>query len=128
MSTQHDPQQLPKHAEHVHTGHDHDPGEQDVHDTLNHVVPPRIYLIVGAILLLLTGTTAAVSYVDLGVFNAVVALFIACLKATVVVLFFMHVKYSSRLTKLTVFSGLFTFAVLIMLTLSDYMTRAWGRW
>ena len=50
------------------------------------------------------------------------------LKASIVVLFFMHVKYSSRLTKLTLFSGLFLFSVLISLTLSDYMTRAWGRW
>jgi cytochrome c oxidase subunit 4 len=116
--------------EHPHqgTGHDHSPNEQDVHDSLNHIVPPRIYIIVGATLLVLTAATAAISFVDLGVFNAVVALFIACTKASIVVLFFMHVKYSSKLTKLTVFSGLFTFCVLIALTLSDYMTRAWGRW
>ncbi|HUY95589.1 MAG TPA: cytochrome C oxidase subunit IV family protein, partial [Terracidiphilus sp.] len=110
------------------TGHDHGPNEQDVHDSLNHIVPPRIYIIVGLALLILTGTTAAVSFIDLGVFNAVVALFIACTKASIVVLFFMHVKYSSKLTKLTLFSGLFLFCVLIGLTLSDYMTRAWGRW
>jgi cytochrome c oxidase subunit 4 len=110
------------------TGHDHDPNEQDVHDSLNHVVSPAIYITVAAILLVLTGVTAAVSFVDLGVFNAVVALFIACFKASIVVLFFMHVKYSSKLTKLTLFSGLFLFGVLIALTLSDYTTRAWGRW
>lgn len=113
---------------HQGTGHDHGPNEQDVHDTLNHVVSPKIYVTVAIILLILTGTTAAVSYVDLGVFNAVVALFIACFKASIVVLFFMHVKYSSRLTKLTVASGLFTFLVLISLTLADYISRAWGRW
>ena len=45
-----------------------------------------------------------------------------------VVLFFMHVKYSTKLTKLTVFAGLFTFLVLVGMTLSDYFTRAWGRW
>ncbi|MFZ0394387.1 MAG: cytochrome C oxidase subunit IV family protein [Terracidiphilus sp.] len=110
------------------TGHDHGAKEQDVHDSLNHIVSPKIYVAVGTALLILTGTTAAVSYIDLGVFNAVVALFIACCKASIVVLFFMHVKYSSRLTKLTLFSGLFLFSVLISLTLSDYMTRAWGRW
>ncbi|HWE85742.1 MAG TPA: cytochrome C oxidase subunit IV family protein [Terracidiphilus sp.] len=110
------------------TGHDHGPKEQDVHDSLNHIVPPRIYIMVGTALLILTGATAAVSYVDLGVFNAVAALFIACTKASIVVLFFMHVKYSSKLTKLTLFSGLFLFSVLIALTLSDYGTRAWGRW
>jgi cytochrome c oxidase subunit 4 len=111
-----------------HTGHDHDPNEQDVHDSLNHVVPPRIYIIIGGALLFLTGVTVWASFIDLGVLNPVVALFIACFKATLVVLFFMHVKYSSKLTKLTVFSGLFMFAVLIALTLADYTTRAWGRW
>jgi cytochrome c oxidase subunit IV len=123
MSTHQDP-----HEHHGGTGHDHDPGEQDVHDSQNHVVPPSIYIIVGSILLFLTGVTVGVSYLDLGVFNPIVALFIACFKATIVVLFFMHVKYSSKLTKLTVFSGLFLFLVLIGLTLSDYTTRAWGRW
>ena len=120
MSTPHDP--------HHGTGHDHGPNEQDVHDTLNHIVSPRIYITVGTALLILTAATAGISYIDLGVFNAVVALAIAVTKASIVVLFFMHVKYSSRLTKLTVFSGLFMFSVLIALTLSDYMTRAWGRW
>ena len=126
MSKPHKPQD--PHEHHTGTGHDHGPNEQDVHDSLNHVVPPRIYIIVGAILLVLTGVTVGASYLDMGALNPVVALFIACFKATIVVLFFMHVKYSSKLTKLTVFSGLFTFAVLIALTLSDYATRAWGRW
>jgi cytochrome c oxidase subunit IV len=123
MSKVHDPNE-----HHDHTGHDHDPNEQDVHDTLNHIVPPRIYIIVGSALLILTGFTVWASFVDMGALNPVVALGIACFKASIVVLFFMHVKYSSKLTKLTVFSGLFTFAVLIALTLSDYFTRAWGRW
>jgi cytochrome c oxidase subunit 4 len=125
MNKQHDPHQAEHHSG---TGHDHDPGEQDVHDSLNHIVPPRIYIIVGTALLILTATTVWASYLELGVWNPIVALFIACVKGTIVVLFFMHVKYSSKLTKLTVFSGLFLFAVLISLTLSDYMTRAWGRW
>jgi len=133
MSTQHDP-----HDQQHGTGHDHGPKEQDVHDTLNHVVPPSIYMIVGAVLLFLTASTVWASYLELGTWsplpglsiawNPVVALFIACLKATIVVLFFMHVKYSSKLTKLTVGAGLFTFLTLVAMTLSDYMTRAWGRW
>jgi cytochrome c oxidase subunit 4 len=123
MSKPHDP-----HDQHAGTGHDHGPNEQDVHDSLNHIVSPRIYIIVGTILLILTGVTVWASFLEMGVFNPIVALFIACVKATIVVLFFMHVKYSSKLTKLTVFSGLFTFGVLIALTLSDYATRAWGRW
>ena len=93
-----------------------------------HVVPPRVYFAVFAALLVLTATTTAVSFLNLGPWNSVVALAIAFLKATLVVLFFMHVKYGTKLTKLTVGAGLFTFLVLIGMTLSDYFTRAWGRW
>jgi cytochrome c oxidase subunit 4 len=53
---------------------------------------------------------------------------IACLKASLVVLFFMHIHYSSRLLKLTVTAGLFTFLLLISLTMTDYISRAWGMW
>jgi cytochrome c oxidase subunit IV len=69
-----------------------------------------------------------VAFIDLGVFNAVIALAIACTKAALVVLFFMHIHYSSRLLKMTVAAGLFTFGLLITLTMSDYISRAWGRW
>ena len=93
-----------------------------------HIVSPKTYLIIGGCLLVLTGSTAAISYVDLGEFNAVVALAIACIKMTLVVLFFMHVKYSSKLTRLTVGAGFFTFLVLITMTMTDYISRAWGRW
>ncbi len=65
---------------------------------------------------------------ELGIFNPIVAIAIACIKAVLVILFFMHVKYSSRLTKLTVAAGFFTFLVLITMTLTDYMSRAWGLW
>ena len=53
---------------------------------------------------------------------------IAVTKATLVVLFFMHIKYSSKLMKLTVGAGLFTFLILVGMSLSDYFTRAWGQW
>ncbi|MGH9604150.1 MAG: cytochrome C oxidase subunit IV family protein [Terracidiphilus sp.] len=107
---------------------------QDAHgnahhdEGLPHIVSPRIYVIVGLTLLALTATTAGVSYIELGVFNAVVALAIAVLKAMLVVLFFMHLKYSARLTKLTVLCGIFVFLGLISMMLADYMSRAWGRW
>jgi cytochrome c oxidase subunit IV len=94
----------------------------------HHIVSPKVYVAVGSALLVLTGTTVGVSFIDLGVFNAVVALAIAVLKAVLVVLFFMHVKYSSKLTKLTVISGVFVFMALITMTLADYISRAWGRW
>jgi cytochrome c oxidase subunit IV len=93
-----------------------------------HIVSPMIYVAILLALLVLTATTVGVSFIDLGVFNAVVALGIACIKMTLVVLFFMHVKYSTKLTKLTVFSGIFIFLGLITMTLADYISRAWGRW
>ncbi|HEV2136398.1 MAG TPA: cytochrome C oxidase subunit IV family protein [Terracidiphilus sp.] len=102
--------------------------EAEAHATEHHIVSPKLYLGIFAALLVLTATTVAASYVDLYVFNVVVALAIAVLKASLVVLFFMHVKYSPKLTKLTVISGLFIFLGLLSMTLADYMSRAWGRW
>jgi cytochrome c oxidase subunit IV len=94
----------------------------------HHIVTPKVYITIGASLLVLTGATTAISFVELGTFNAVVALAIACIKAVLVILFFMHVKYSSKLTKLTVAAGFFTFLVLITMTMTDYISRAWGLW
>jgi cytochrome c oxidase subunit IV len=93
-----------------------------------HIVSPKVYIIIGATLLILTGTTAGVSYIELGPFNVVVALAIAVLKAMLVVLFFMHLRYSPKLTKLTAIAGIFIFLGLISMTLADYISRAWGRW
>jgi cytochrome c oxidase subunit IV len=94
----------------------------------HHIVSPKIYLTIFLALLVGTAVTVGVSFLDLGVFNPIVALFIAATKMTLVVLFFMHVKYSTKLTKLTVISGLFMFLALISMTLADYISRAWGRW
>ncbi len=93
-----------------------------------HVVGPKTYGIIFGSLLIFTALTVFASYLELGVFNAVVALGIACIKAVLVILFFMHVKYSSRLTKLTVAAGFFTFFVLITMSMTDYISRAWGMW
>jgi cytochrome c oxidase subunit 4 len=102
--------------------------QKEMEASQHHIVSPVIYIIIGAALLVLTGVTVAASFVEMGVFNPIVALLIACVKAVLVVLFFMHVKYSTKLTKLTVFCGLFTFMALIGMTLADYFSRAWGRW
>lgn len=91
-----------------------------------HIVKPPIYITIFLTLLVFTALTTAISFIDLGVFNAVIALAIACTKASLVVLFFMHIHYSSRLLKLTVAAGLFTFLLLISLTMTDYISRAWG--
>jgi cytochrome c oxidase subunit IV len=90
-----------------------------------HIVPPRVYYTVFAVLMLGTAITVGVSFVDLGGFNAIVALTIAVLKATLVVLFFMHVKYSTRLTWVVVTGSVFWLAILLSLTFSDYLTRSW---
>jgi len=108
--------------------HDKDFESIEQHEHEHHIVSPMIYLTIVIALLILTATTVAASYIDMGVFNPIVALGIAAFKMILVVLFFMHVKYSTRLTKLTVGAGLFTFLVLVGMTLSDYFTRAWGRW
>jgi cytochrome c oxidase subunit 4 len=94
----------------------------------HHIVSPLQYCLVFATLLAGTAITVAAAYVELGVFNPIVALAIASFKAVVVILFFMHVKYQSRLVKMTVGAGFFTFLVLITMTLTDYMSRAWGLW
>ncbi len=90
-----------------------------------HVVAPKIYVTVFLILLLMTATTTVASSVDMGPWNTVVALGIAVFKATLVVLFFMHVKYSPRLTHTVILGGLFWLCILITLTLSDFLSRGW---
>ena len=90
-----------------------------------HVVPRRTYYIIFALLMVLTYATVQISAFDLGALNTVAALAIASLKATLVVVFFMHVKYSTRLTKLAVIGGLYWLFILLSLTLSDYLTRSW---
>jgi cytochrome c oxidase subunit 4 len=94
----------------------------------HHIVGPKVYVAILFALLVGTALTVWASFVDMGPWNPVIALAIATSKATLVVLFFMGVKYSSKLTKLTVFAGIFTFLVLISMTLTDYFSRAWGSW
>src|ERR1700684_3095282 len=97
-------------------------------ETQHHVTPLIVYVVVVGALLVFTALTVGASYIEMGVWNPIVALAIGVVKATLVVLFFMGVKYSTKLTKLTVFAGLFTFMALIGMTLADYFSRAWGRW
>jgi cytochrome c oxidase subunit IV len=94
----------------------------------HHIVTPAQYCLVFATLLVGTAITVAAAYFDMGWANPVIALFIACFKACVVILFFMHAKYQSRLIKMTIASGFFVFLVLITMTLSDYISRSWGMW
>ena len=90
-----------------------------------HIVSPKVYFAVFAALVVLTVATWRVAKMDLGQWNAIVALTIAVIKATLVVLYFMHVRYSSRLTWVFVGAGFFWLAIMVALTLSDYATRGW---
>jgi cytochrome c oxidase subunit IV len=90
-----------------------------------HIVPTRIYYTIFGLLMLGTGLTVAIAFVDLGPMNVVAALVIACVKATLVVLFFMHVRYSTRLTWAVVLGSVFWLGILLALTLGDYLTRSW---
>jgi cytochrome c oxidase subunit 4 len=92
----------------------------------SHVVSPTVYYAIFGALMILTALTVLVAFVDLGLMNPVVALSIAVLKATLVVLFFMHLRWSSRLTWIVGGAALFWLGILLTLTLSDYATRAWG--
>jgi cytochrome c oxidase subunit 4 len=95
---------------------------------MSHVASVKSYVGIFLTLMVLTTVTVLVAYVNLGQFNKVVALGIASIKATLVILYFMHVKYSSRLTKLVVVSGFFFLAILLGLTMTDYGSRAWVQW
>lgn len=90
-----------------------------------HIVPIRTYVLVFVTLLAMTGLTTLAAFADLGPLSNLVAMGIATFKASLVVLFFMHVRYSSKLTFLVVAAGLFWLAILIALTLADYFTRGW---
>ena len=92
---------------------------------MSHIVPKRTYYAIFAILMLCTLATVLIAFVDLGPFNTVAALTIAVFKAVLVILFFMHVKYSTRLTWAVVVGSVFWLGILLVLTMSDYLTRAW---
>jgi cytochrome c oxidase subunit 4 len=90
-----------------------------------HVAPKSMYYAVFAALLVGTGLTVAVAFVDLGALNNVLMLGIAMTKALLVILFFMHVRWSSRLTWVVAASGFVWLLILFGITMSDYLTRGW---
>jgi cytochrome c oxidase subunit 4 len=116
----------------------------------DHIVPTRVYYTIFVILMVCTGLTVATAFLDLGGFalahmpslfyrladgatviaiagglNVIAALAIATFKAVLVVLYFMHVRYSTRLTWAVVVAGVFWLGILLVLTFSDYLTRSW---
>ena len=111
------------------TDHYHDPANViNPEHAEHHIVGPKTYIIIFGTLLTFTAITVGAAFINLGILNPIVALAIASIKAVIVILFFMHVKYQSNLIKMTVGAGFFTFLALVTMTLSDYMSRAWGLW
>ena len=100
------------HAHHADLGHDH-------------ITPLSVYFGIFGALMVLTAITVAVAWVDLGSLNILVALGVAVFKATLVVLYFMHLKYSSKLTWIVVGAGMFWLLILLTITMVDYSTRGW---
>ena len=91
-----------------------------------HIVPVKIYLMIFFVLLVGTALTVAAAFVDFPWrLNTIVALTIATIKATFVVLYFMHVRYSARLVWVIVIAALFWMGILFAFTFSDYFTRGW---
>jgi cytochrome c oxidase subunit 4 len=92
-----------------------------------HILSSKLYYGIWIALMVLTVVTAGVATIDLGPFNTIVALLIATSKALLVILFFMHVKYTSeKLTKMVIISSIFWLLILLFLSLSDYGTRYVG--
>lgn len=108
--------------------HDHNTGgheEQISEHHSEHIVPIGIYVAVFLSLVVLTWVTTFVSTLDLGRLNIFVALSIAIFKASLVLLFFMHVKYATRLTKMIVMSGIYWLILLLFIVMMDLWTRGW---
>lgn len=90
-----------------------------------HVAPKSLYYLIFLALMIGTVLTVVVAMFDLGAFNNIVMLSIACAKALLVILFFMHVRWSSRLTMVVAASGFFWLLILFSITMADYVSRGW---
>ena len=93
--------------------------------TQHHIAPVTMYLAVFGALIVGTILTVVVAKFDLGPLNNIVMLTVACAKALLVVLYFMHVRWSSRLTWVVAASGFFWLLILFFFTMADYMSRGW---
>ena len=94
-------------------------------NSTHHIVPKSTYYLIFLALMVGTAITWWVATIDLGPMNNVIMLTIAVTKATLVVLFFMHVKYSNHLTWAVIVGGVFWLMIMLVLTMNDYLTRTW---
>jgi len=95
-------------------------------DEYTHIAPASLYIGIWATLMAFTLITVLASFAELGPFNIVVALLIATIKGTLVVLFFMHLRYSPKLTIAAVIASIFFLFIMFSLTMTDYLSRAWS--
>ena len=93
-----------------------------------HEVKIGTYVLVLFVLIALSLINVALAFAPVGMFHGFFAVGIAAIEAALVILFFMHIYWSSKLMKLTVMAGFFTLLVLFVMSLSDYASRAWGLW
>lgn len=105
---------------------DHHHWNDDLVDVQHHITPRKVYYTIFGSLLVLTAITVWIAFIDLGVFNTPVALGIAGIKASLVILYFMHVRFSTRLTWVVVAASILWVGVLFVLTLADYISRGWS--
>jgi cytochrome c oxidase subunit IV len=91
---------------------------------VEHHLPKNLYFAIFAALMVLTAMTVGLAYINLGPLNIVVALIVAIVKASLVVMFFMHLKYESHLTKVVLGAGIFWLVILLGIIM-DYVTRSW---
>lgn len=104
--------------------HRHTEDKVDETHFAHHIVPPSVYIVVVLILFLLTWFTVWIAYKDAGgLWNLVIALGVATIKAVIVAMWFMHVRYGGRLIQITIFTTLMFFMLLLFGTLADYYTR-----
>lgn len=104
-----------------------DPESMHEHTTATHehTMAPRMYYTIYAALLGLLALTVLTAYLDFGAWSIVLALMIATVKALLVVLYFMHVRFSNRLTQIFVGGGFVWLLIMLILTMSDYISRGW---
>ena len=103
---------------------------EETHSSEHHIVSPALYFTIFAALMICTIVTVIAAKADLNQYfsglNIIVALTIATFKAALVVLFFMHGKYSSKRTQMVIICSVFWLAVMLFMTMSDYLSRAWS--
>ena len=93
--------------------------------TSHHIVPLKVYIGVFVTLMVLTFVTIQAAFLDMGFLNTVVAVSIACVKAFLVILYFMHVRYGTRLVWVVIMIAAAWFLILIAMTMGDYASRDW---